>query len=172
VRPVKQLQLDPEQVWPGWHAVVQFPQCEASVCVSTHRPLHCVPPPAGQAQVPAAHVSPTAQPVVHEPQWLGSVLVSTQSPLQFAKPVGQVHVPEEQKVPAVQDCPQAPQLALSDPRSTHPVAQGVLGAEHSTFAEPPVAPASGVSRLLSDELEAHATVRAPTRASNKARLIR
>ena len=71
-----------------------------TICVPTHI----------AEQWPPRQTWLAEQTVPHIPQFWKLLRRMVQTPLQLVSPVGQVHVPAEQKVPPVQATPHAPQL--------------------------------------------------------------
>lgn len=65
-------------------------------------------------------------------------------------------MPAEQNIPALHDCPHAPQWVLSELVSTHALPHWVRGALQPCPVVPPVEPPSRDKRLPSDEFEEHA----------------
>lgn len=100
----------------------------------THAPLQSVVPgPAKEQSV--AHTPPiqtwlALHQLPQAPQSNGFVAVSTHTPLQLVIPTGHWHALAAHVMPPVHAFAQAPQLALSDVRSTQPPAQGLRPVEH------------------------------------------
>jgi hypothetical protein len=99
---------------------------DESVITSLHEPAQFTYPVAHtKPQAPPTHVgvwrAPAEQTVPQSPQLDVSAAVSTQEPPQLVVVGGQtvVQTPKEQVCPGAQALPHAPQLAPSDPMSTH-----------------------------------------------------
>jgi hypothetical protein len=94
----EQPQLPPPQPWPAPQGLLQAPQWETLVCVSTHTPLHdCCP--AGHPHDPSWQVEPGAQVASHSPQCCRLVAVFTQLLPQVIVPAGHSAV----QAPALQN---------------------------------------------------------------------
>jgi hypothetical protein len=131
-------------------ALVQLPQCAASICVSTQTPSqfwkpvsqvtpHTPPAQLGEPLATSLHWLP------HLEQLFGSVCKSTQTgPQRVSAPHTKSHVPPTQTaVPplgAVQPRPQPLQLSTSDLVSTHAPAQTISPVRHSAGASVPASP--------------------------------
>jgi hypothetical protein len=88
---------------------------------------------------------------VQLPQCAASDAVFAHTPLQFGYPYEHAQVPAEQNIPALHDCPHAPQLPLSEFVSTQALPHWVRGEPHPCAVVPPVEPPSR-AKLLPPEV--------------------
>jgi hypothetical protein len=128
----------PTQLEPPVHTTPQAPQLSLFVDRLTHAPLQSVVPATEQAvaHTPLIQTSPAKHELPQVPQSNGFVAVSRHTPLQLVVPTGHWHVLAAQVMPPVHAFAQAPQLALSDARSTQPPAHAVRPVEQAATHEP------------------------------------
>lgn len=127
------------------------PQLFASVCSSTHEPLHGVVPLGHEKHIPAAQVACGPHTVPHAPQLFASDVVSTHPVAHGAWPLrhdavppwhapevhavplpGDAHLPFSHIMPSLHFVPHAPQFFSSLDKSTQEVpSHSERGAAHS-----------------------------------------